>query len=86
MRWAGAEKLRQAALLVEEAVATLEAGGTACGGCGRRNFDNIYHARLYEQLSELPVKLRRAAARGAATAQGHDHGNGTRPVAAARRD
>jgi hypothetical protein len=80
MTWAGAEKLRQAALLVEEALGTLETGGQACRGCGHRHYDNIDHARLNEQLRDLPVKLRRAALRGAATAKGKDHhdGNGKR--------
>lgn len=60
---AAQEKLRRAAALIEEALPALNTSATPCGTCGRKHFENFEHAKLHEQLEDLPAKLRRVADR-----------------------
>lgn len=55
------ETLRDAAKSIESALAQLDTHSTDCQTCGRKHFRNLTHARAYEQLADLPEKLRRAA-------------------------
>jgi hypothetical protein len=54
--------LRSAARLVEEALKQMDMTETACT-CGARHFHNPVDAKVHEQFSETPRKLRDAADR-----------------------
>ena len=54
--------LRAAARLVDRAVLQLDMAPLPdCRECGRHRTSNVLHARIYEQLSDLPEKLKLAA-------------------------
>jgi len=53
--------LRDAAKTIEEATALLNTRSTPCGECGRKHYENLAQARAFEQLADVPDKLRRAA-------------------------
>lgn len=53
--------LRSAAALVERALLALNTTEAPCTHCRTRLFEDTVQARLYEQLSDLPDKLQRAA-------------------------
>lgn len=59
--------MRDAARLLETALVLLDTSSTACPHCGRKHFTDIAHARVYEQFSDAPERLRRAADRVAAS-------------------
>lgn len=55
--------LRNAARLVERALIQLNTTEVRCQCCNDRLFENIDHAKVYEQFTDLSVKLRAAADR-----------------------
>ena len=55
--------LRAAARLVERALIKLDMTEAPCPHCAARLFENMDAARVYEQLTDLPEKLRNAAER-----------------------
>ena len=60
-----AEKLREAARLIEEVKGTLNARETPCAGCGRVAKANWAQHGAAERLAGLPTKLRAIAGGGA---------------------
>jgi cell division protein ZapA (FtsZ GTPase activity inhibitor) len=58
---AAQELLRDAAREIDDALAQLDTYSSDCPTCGRKHFRNLTHARMREQLADLPEKLRRAA-------------------------
>jgi hypothetical protein len=65
--------LEAAAALVQRALAQLDVGESACVTCSARRFRNKDHARVYENLSAVPSRLRHASAK----LQGRDYSVGT---------
>lgn len=65
--------LKAAARLVERALGKLDMTAHDCPHCDRHLFLNLDHARIFEQFSELPAKLRNAATQldGAVLVDGH---------------
>lgn len=55
------ELLREAARRIETVLVLLDTRGSYCPTCGRKHFENLPHARAYEQLTDTPDKLRRLA-------------------------
>lgn len=57
------QRLEAAARLVELALRQLDTKSVPCATCSARLFKRYDQARVYESLSDLPTKLRRAALR-----------------------
>lgn len=55
--------LQSAARLIERALIQLDLSEAPCPCCDAGQFYNLEEARVYEQLSDTPTKLRHAAAR-----------------------
>lgn len=53
--------LRSAAKLVERVLIQLDTHADPCVTCGKREWRNPHHARLYERLTDTPERLRAAA-------------------------
>jgi hypothetical protein len=55
--------LRAAARLVDKAMAKLNATSAPCTCCDLPLYENVDHARVWQQLNELPKRLKEAAER-----------------------
>ena len=55
--------LEAAAALVQRALSQMDVQETSCDVCHARRFHNRDQARVYENLSAVPSRLRHAAAR-----------------------
>lgn len=61
--------LESAARLIERALIKLDMRHHQCGECGAKRFRNRTQARVYEQFTDTPERLRRASAVIAAEAK-----------------
>jgi hypothetical protein len=57
-----AQKLLDAAKLIETALVLLDMHNEPCGGCGSRHWRNLTHANVYQKLTDTPHRLRTSAA------------------------
>ncbi len=55
------ELLRNAGRLIERALLQLNMREQECGECGTRHFSNTSHAKVYERLTDVPLKLQTLA-------------------------
>jgi len=60
---AAPERLRAAARHIEAALVLLDMRKQDCGECGTPHWANLDHARVYQQFTDTPQKLRDAARR-----------------------
>lgn len=81
-----ADLLRSAARLVERTLIKLDMVEANCPTCEARLFRNREHARIYEQISDTPDKLRRLADRidESSTTVGHQKATSVGFLAAIR--
>lgn len=56
-----AEKLRRAAILVQEADGSLDPGTSICKACGLRHHNDVGQANAHTKLEEMRKKLLRLA-------------------------
>lgn len=54
-------QLKSAARLIDQALLQLDTRGAPCRCCGKPTFANRAHAKVYENLSDLPARLRHQA-------------------------
>ncbi len=57
------ELFREASRLIERGLIQLDMREYPCLECGRRDFKQREHARVYEQFTDTPTKLKNAAAK-----------------------